>query len=262
LKPEGNGKLSKRDGDRLGFPVFPLEWKDPNTGEISSGYREKGYYAEAFVNMISLLGWNPGTEKEIFSMDELIESFSFERVHKAGARFDPEKAKWFNEQYLRLQNDEQMGMHLYTYLQNFSGASAESKSLQFATGAVRLLKERVQFEHDFYETGKYLFERPETYDEKVVAKRYNEQSHTFINAMIETYTSVGEFSSENCKTAFEKQAAEMNVKPGDVLQLFRVCVSGVGSGVDLFGMVSLLGKQEILIRLQQALEKINSVAAH
>ncbi len=256
LKPEGNGKLSKRDGDRLGFPVFPLEWKDPVTGDISSGYREKGYYADAFVNMLAMLGWNPGTEQEVFSMDELISAFSFERVQKAGARFDPEKAKWFNEQRLRSKSDEVLGERFAKVIAEKLGADHPKASVAFATGAVKLLKDRVQFEHELYAAGSYLFETPKEYDAKVIEKRLNEKSKAFITALPEMFNGLSDFSAEATKAAFEAQATTQGLKPGEVLQLFRVVVSGVGSGIDLFGMVSLLGKQEVNQRIQHALSKI------
>ena len=256
LKPEGNGKLSKRDGDRLGFPVFPLQWKDPVTGEISSGYREKGYYPESFVNMLAMLGWNPGTEQEVFSMEELIKAFSFDRVHKAGARFDPDKAKWYNEQALRSKSDEELGLKFSLQLKAILGEEDLRTSHNYATGAVKLLKERVQFENEFFETGKYLFEAPTSYDEKVIAKRWNEKSKTFFQALPDVLTKVEHFTAENCKAAFEQLATGQGVKPGDVLQLFRVIVSGQGSGVDLFGMVELLGRSEVIARIENALNRL------
>lgn len=256
LKPEGNGKLSKRDGDRLGFPVFPLQWKDPVTGEISSGYREKGYYPEAFVNMLALLGWNPGTEQEIFSMDELVSAFSFERVHKAGARFDPDKARWYNEQYLRKQDDQQLGARFAAQLALQKDVPVHKAHVDFATGAVKLLKERVQFEQDFYATGAYLFEQPVAYEQKVIDKRLNDTTRAFLQQLPDVFDALADFSAENCRAAFESRAQEMGLKPGDVLQLFRVCISGVGSGVDLFGMVALLGKQEVNARIRTALAAV------
>ena len=256
LKPEGNGKLSKRDGDRLGFPVFPLEWKDPATGEISSGYREKNYYPGAFVNMLAFLGWNPGTEKELFSMNELIESFSFERVHKAGARFDPEKAKWFNEQYLRMQSDEALAKRFIPTIQKRLGVIDHRSSIEYAIGAVKLLKDRVHFENEFYDKGQYLFEAPTTYDEKVIAKRWNEISIDFLKKLIQVYSTLTSFDAITCKSAFENLATENGIKPGEMLQLFRVVMAGLSSGVDLFGMVELLGKQEVLIRMENAFSTI------
>lgn len=256
LKPEGNGKLSKRDGDRLGFPVFPLQWKDPSTGELSSGYREKGYYPEAFVNMLAMLGWNDGTEQELFSMDELVARFDFERVHKAGARFDPEKAKWFNEQWLRRQSDEDLGGHLSLHVEKVLGPEKHLSSKEYCTAAVRLLKDRVQFESEFYEKGSYLFEAPRAFDEKVVAKRWNDQAKQFISSLESVLDTVSDYRAEILKAAFEQHAASCGLKPGDVLQLFRVVVSGQGSGVDLFGMVELLGKTEVRIRIERALKEL------
>ena len=251
LKPEGNGKLSKRDGDRLGFPVFHLQWKDPITGEISSGYREKGYYADSFINMLALLGWNPGTEQEVFSLDELVKTFSFDRVHKAGARFDPDKAKWFNEQRLRHTDDAILGEHFYHQLKNILGADHPLATLFYATGAVKLLKERVQFENEFYEMGKYLFEAPTSYDDKVISKRWNDAAKVFLKNLPEALSRVSEFNAELTKAAFEKLAIDQGIKPGDVLQLFRVIMSGQGSGVDLFGMVALFGKHEVFERINR-----------
>jgi glutamyl-tRNA synthetase len=258
LKPEGNGKLSKRDGDRLGFPVFPLEWKDPASGEVSSGYREKGYYPEAFMNMLAMLGWNDGTEQELFSMEELIERFDFERVHKAGARFDPEKAKWFNEQWLRKQSDELLGGNLALQAEKNYGAEKHIVSKEYCTGAVRLLKDRVQFEGEFLEKGRYLFETPAEYDEKVVAKRWNPTAKQFVESFIPVLESATDYRAEPLKSSFEQHAAASGIKPGDVLQLFRVIVSGQGSGVDLFGMVELLGRTEVINRIQRALLQLPS----
>lgn len=261
LKPEGNGKLSKRDGDRLGFPVFPLEWKDPSTGEVSSGYREKGYYAQGFVNMLAFLGWNPGTEKEIFSMDELIESFTFERVHKAGARFDPEKAKWFNEQYLRMQNDVDLAQRFLPVIKEQLKISDHRSTLEYAIAAINLLKERVHFESEFYEKGHYLFEAPTSYDEKVIAKRWNPTAALFLNKLVEVYKTLTTFDALTCKSSFENLATENGIKPGEVLPLFRMILSGQASGVDLFGMVTLLGKEEVLTRINFAVNTLPSVAA-
>ena len=252
LKPEGNGKLSKRDGDRLGFPVFPLEWKDPATGEISSGYREKGYYASAFVNMLALLGWNPGTEQEVMSMEELIKNFSFDRVHKSGARFDPEKTKWFNEQYLRMQSDADIATR-------FAGVLT-SKNIQydlnFVTAVVKWVKDRCQFESELYEKSNAVFEAPTHYDEKVIEKRWNEKAKAFYNVLPQALESVADFKAENVKSAFEATAASNEIKPGEVLQLFRVLLSGESGGPDLFIMTELLGKEEVIKRINLAIEKL------
>jgi len=253
LKPEGNGKLSKRDGDRLGFPVFPLEWKDPATGEISSGYREKGYYASAFVNMLALLGWNPGTEQEVMSMEELIKNFSFERVHKSGARFDPEKTKWFNEQYLRMQSDADIASRFAEVLT----ARNIQRDLQFVTAVVKWVKDRCQFESELYEKSKAVFEAPTSYDQKVIEKRWNEKSAAFYAVLPEALQAVEEFKADNVKAAFEATAASNEIKPGEVLQLFRVLLSGESGGPDLFMMTELLGKEETIKRIKLATEKLN-----
>lgn len=258
LKPEGNGKLSKRDGDRLGFPVFPLEWKDPSSGEISSGYREKGYYADAFINMLAFLGWNPGTEQEIFSLDELVKAFSFSHIHKAGAKFDPEKAKWFNEQYLRAKTDEEIANNVRPLIQQTFGFAYDNCRLdnQFLNVAVNLLKPRVQFEHEIPVKGNYLFQAPTSFDETVVQKKWKDNSRAFFDALIDAYKNAADFSPENTKTLFEDIASKNGMKAGEVLQLFRVLVSGEGSGVDLFGMVSLLGKVDVCNRIESALTKL------
>jgi len=253
LKPEGNGKLSKRDGDRLGFPVFPLEWKDPATGEISSGYREKGYYAPAFVNMLALLGWNPGTEQEVMSMEELIKNFSFERVHKSGARFDPEKTKWFNEQYLRMQSDADIASRFADVLT----ARNIQRDLQFVTAVVKWVKDRCQFESELYEKCKAVFEAPTSYDQKVIEKRWNEKSAAFYTVLPKALQAVEDFKADNVKAAFEATAASNEIKPGEVLQLFRVLLSGESGGPDLFMMTELLGKEETINRIQLATEKLN-----
>lgn len=258
LKPEGNGKLSKRDGDRLGFPVFPLEWKDPATGEISSGYREKGYYPQAFVNMLALLGWNPGTEQELFSLDELINAFSFERVHKSGARFDPEKTKWFNEQYLRQQPSEEIATRLVLKLPKLFSIAPDDRRVQlnYVTNAVNLMKDRVAFESEIAEKAGYLFIRPDSYDEKVISKKWNENSAVFFEALMQSFATVHPFTAAEIKTNFEFTCGSTNTKPGDVLQLLRVLVSGQGSGVDLFGMLELFGKEESLERLRAGINKL------
>lgn len=249
LKPDGNGKLSKRDGDRLGFPVFPLQWKDPASGEVSTGYREKGYYAEAFVNMLALLGWNPGTEQEIFRLDELIQLFSFEHIHKAGAKFNPDKTKWFNEQWLQKMDDAEIANRLSAQIAN------SGKDLNYFKKAVALLKPRVQFENEMPEKGKYLFEAPATYDEQVISKKWKPDFKPFFYSLTETFKSLTDFTSANIETTFKETAASNNLKPGEVLQLLRLFISGQGAGVDLFPMLGLLGKEEVVLRLNNALQK-------
>ncbi len=254
LKPDGNGKLSKRDGDKLGFPVFPLEWKDPATGETSSGYREKGYYPEAFVNMLAFLGWNPGSEQEIFSMDELIEKFSFAHVHKAGARFDPEKTKWFNEQWLHRKPDAELASRLMATLKNQFQFSDDDRRLSesFLIKCVQLLKVRTQFENEFIEKGKYLFIAPTQYDEQAISKKWKPEFATFFQQLADALSNLQSFVSSEIESCFKEVAAKNNFKPGEVLQLFRIFLSGQSAGVDLFPMAEVLGKEEVIARQNEA----------
>lgn len=258
LKPDGNGKLSKRDGDRLGFPVFPLNWTDPVTDETSSGYRERGYYPEAFVNMLALLGWNPGTEQEIFNMDQLIAAFSFDHVHKSGARFDPDKARWFNEQYLRLQPDEKLAEKLKTALIETFGFTETDKRLHadFLTGAIKLVKDRIQFENEIIAAGRYLFETPTTYDQALIDKKWKENYFNFFTELKNNFDSINDFNSVEVDATIKSTAASNQLKAGEIMQLLRIFISGVGNGVDLLGMMVLLGKEEVSLRLKNALDKI------
>ena len=254
LKPDGNGKLSKRDGDRLGFPVFPLEWKDPSSGEISSGYRERGYEPDAFVNMLALLGWNPGTEQEIMRMDELIEKFSFEHVHKAGAKFNPEKTLWFNTQYVHHTANEILAEKLKTQVVAALKLNENDARLQdnYLNAAAALIKPRVHFAHELFQTAPYLFEAPTMYDALVVEKRWKQELQPFFEQLINDFKSIQEFTLANADTQFKQSAANASIKPGDVLQLLRVILSGQGSGVDLFGMIALLGQDEVSTRINNA----------
>jgi glutamyl-tRNA synthetase len=258
LKPDGNGKLSKRDGDRLGFPVFPLEWKDPTSGEISSGYRERGYEPEAFVNMLALLGWNPGTEQEILSMSELIEKFSFEHVHKAGAKFNPEKTLWFNTQYVHHCANEILAAKLKIQVLAALNLNENDPRLHdsYLINAAALIKPRIHFTHELFQTASYLFEAPSVYDMQVVEKRWKPELQQFYEQLGNDFNVLQDFTSANADAQFKQSAANAGIKPGDVLQLLRVMLSGNGSGVDLFGMIALLGKQEVNTRIQKALASL------
>jgi glutamyl-tRNA synthetase len=258
LKPDGNGKLSKRDGDRLGFPVFPLDWQDPSTNEKSSGYRERGYYPDAFVNMLAFLGWNPGTEQELFSLEELCNAFSFEHIHKAGAKFDPEKAKWFNEQYLRSKSNDEISTRLKNYvMQDFHLAETDSRcSSHYLSQAVELLKPRVQFEHEMTSVGPYLFVAPTVYEQQVIDKKWKEGCRDFFTTFAEKLNDIVLFDVADIDALFKETAATFQFKPGEVLQLFRVLISGHGSGVDLMGMLVLLGKDECVKRIHAALTAV------
>ena len=251
LRPDGNGKLSKRDGDRLGFPVFPLNWTVKETGELYSGYREKGYFPEAFVNMLALLGWHGSGNQELYSIDELIEQFSLERVSKSGAKFDAEKTKWFNQQYLRMKSDDMLAELLMKDID-----SSKIRDFAYVKEVCRLMKEKVNFVREIYEQGKFFFAEPESYDEGVIKKRWNDQSKAFIAALKDAYAKMGTWTAADCEATFKATAEATGTNPGHVMQLFRVCVSGQGGGPVLFEMVQLLGKDAVVLRLEKALEKI------
>ena len=253
LKPDGNGKLSKRDGDRLGFPVFPTEWMNPETKEISSGYRESGYISEAFINMLSFLGWNPGTTQEIFSMEELIEAFSLERVGKAGAKFDFDKTRWFNQQYLRSKSKEELAQDLQIILKE-NGVEAEDN---FVETVCEQLKERATFVKDMWEEGKYYFFAPTSYDEKTIRKKWKEDTPKYVSELKDKLSVLSDFSSENIEVEFKKYLEENELGMGRLLPAFRVCLTGLGMGPSLFEIASLLGKEETIRRMETALEKIN-----
>jgi glutamyl-tRNA synthetase len=252
LKPDGNGKLSKRDGDRLGFPVFPLNWKDPDSGEESQGYRERGYFPESFVNMLAMLGWNPGTSQEIFSMDELIEAFSLERVGKSGSKFDPEKAKWYNQQYLRTYDDAALAEIFQVTLKE-KGINASDA---YVTKVCSLIKEKTQFTAEFWGFGNYFFQQPESYDEKVIEKRWNETAIRFFPALADVFEDIEDWRADEIESVFKLIAEKLEINPGHVMQLFRVLLSGQGGGPVLFEMTELLGKQEVVARLRNGIERL------
>lgn len=254
LKPDGNGKLSKRDGDRLGFPVFPLQWVDPKTGETSSGYRESGYFPDAFINMLALLGWNPGTEQELFNMEELITAFSLERVGKAGSKFDPEKTKWFNHQYLLRKSDEELALSLKTLLAD-KGIEAELKQL---TKVVALLKDRVNFVHEIWNEGQFFFEAPLTYDEQVIKKRWKDDSPAIMQSLALMLQDVHDFNPESIDAAI-KQWLEVNgFGMGAVMNALRLLLVGAAKGPHLADIMSVIGKEESLRRIKNGIEAINN----
>jgi len=253
LKPDGNGKLSKRDGDRLGFPVFPTEWTNPETGDISSGYRESGYIAGAVINMLSFLGWNPGTTQEIFSMEELIESFSLERVGKAGAKFDFDKTRWFNQQYLRAKSKEDLAADLQLILKE-NGVEAKD---DFVQAVCEQLKERATFIKNMWEEGKYYFLSPTSYDEKTVRKKWKEDTPKYMRELKGRLSDLSDFTSESIEIEFKSYLEEKELGMGKLLPAFRVSLTGLGMGPSLFDIASLLGKEETIKRMETALEKIN-----
>jgi len=252
LRPDGNGKLSKRDGDRLGFPVFPLEWIDPKTGEKSSGYKQRGYFPEAFVNMLALLGWNPGTPQEIFSMDELIESFSLERVGKAGAKFDPNKTKWFNQQYLRSMSDEALAEEIAP----IAKTKGYERDKTYLAGVCRLMKERASFLPEIVESGYYLFEAPRDYDEKTVRKKWKEGTAELMKALMDQFRKLSDWDAQTCEAAFKNFLETAELGMGRVLPNLRLLITGQGMGPSMFEIMDLLGREECLDRMGEGIKKL------
>ena len=251
LKPSGSGKLSKRDGDKLGFPVFPLEWKAPN-GDVSSGYREAGYFPEAVINMLVLLGWNPGTEQEIFSIDELIEVFSLERITRAGARFDLEKAKWFNQQYLQQKSNEELAV-LFEKDLTKRGIHEELSKIE---KIVTLIKERSAFVSDFWEQSSFFFEAPTQYDEKTRKKFWEEQTPEIVTDCINIISAVEDFSSSEIEEGLKAFIEKNELGFGKVMNPLRLAIVGAGKGPHLFDIMEIIGKEETILRLKKALKTI------
>ena len=252
MKPIGNGKLSKRDGDKMGFPVFPLDWK---TAEgISSGYREKGFFPEAVVNFLALLGWNDGTEKELFSLEELVEAFDLSRVHKAGAKFDPEKNKWFNHQYLIKQRDEDLAK-TFTLILKEKGISpfdcAQGNALD-VTRVVSLIKERANFVSEFYELSDFFFVAPSYYDEKA-SKNWKPETPALMQELISVLGEIGDFTSLNIEVSVKDWMTKNEIGMGKIMQPFRLSLVGALKGPHLFDIVELIGKEETIKRIQRAI---------
>lgn len=264
LKPDGNGKLSKRDGDRLGFPVFPLEWKDPQSGEISSGYREKGYIADAFINMLALLGWNPGNNEEVLTKDELIQLFSFEKVSKAGAKFDPEKAKWFNQQYLRKTNEEELAVSFLEEMKklfnvsNIDEVNPLFSDKKYVARFCKLIAEKAQFVNEFWSLGSYFFIAPDKYDEQVVLKKWNADTIPFYTRLIALWINSTDFSVAEAEKLYKEASSYTGINGNGLLQLTRVMISGMAGGPQFFEIVSLLGKQECCKRIEKFLSNYQS----
>jgi len=253
LKPDGNGKLSKRDGDRLGFPVFPTNWTTAE-GEIFSGYREKGYSKEAFINMLAFLGWNPGTPQEIFSLDELAEAFTLDRVSKAGAKFDPDKTKWFQQQHLRLKDNTVLAEQLKEII----GGDHSIESLSTVCG---LMKERATFIQDILTEGGYLLEKPNSYDEKTVRKKWKEHAPALMQEWLTELISIEPFDAETIETTFKEFLEKRELGIGAVLPLFRLLVTGKGMGPSMFEIAEFLGKEECSERISSGIEAVNIAKA-
>ena len=252
LKPDGQGKLSKRDGDRLGFPVFPLAWTQPDTGEISSGYRESGYFPEAFINILALLGWNPGTEQEIFSMDELIKAFSLERIVKAGSRFDPEKAKWFNHQYLVKKSGDELAAWFTGELEQRDlgyDSSYISKALDLVKGRAFLLT-------DLWEHSWFFFQSPSSYDEKVIRKVWKDDVASLLRDLSSSLASVEPFTAGEIEPVLKNLTESREIGFGKLMNPLRLSLVGSNIGPGLMDIMEVLGKEEVLQRINRALQAI------
>ena len=250
LKPEGKGKLSKRDGDRLGFPVFPLEWHDPKTGDISSGYRESGYFPEAVVNFLALLGWNPGTEQELFSLDELVEQFDIHKCSKSGAKFDYQKGMWFNHEYILRKSNEEIARLFAPIVAN----NGVDESMERITKVVSMMKDRVSFVKELWPLCSFFFIAPLEYDEKTVKKRWKADSAKVMTELAEVLEGIDYFSVEGQEPIVMKWVEEKGYKLGDVMNAFRLALVGIGKGPGMFDISAFLGKEETLARLRKAVE--------
>jgi glutamyl-tRNA synthetase len=256
LKPDGNGKLSKRDGDKLGFPVFPLQWTDPFTSEKSSGYREGGYLPEAFINFLAFLGWNPGSQQELFTMDELIEAFSIERIGKSGTRFDINKARWYNEQYLRAKPDEELAQYLIAALNEHSIECPPEKAVKISG----IMKERVTFPQDFWREASYFFVAPEQYNEQVAGKKWNSAAVAVFEDFKNQLPSLTEFTADNIKNLLLGILEQRGMKIGQVMQALRLAITGLEAGPDLMAIIEIIGATEAASRIDNAIAKLQPYA--
>jgi glutamyl-tRNA synthetase len=253
LKPSGQGKLSKRDGDKLGFPVFPLQWTDPETGEISSGYRESGYFPEAVDNLLAFLGWNPGTEREIFSLDELVEAFSLERVGRSGSRFDPEKAKWYNQQYLKSHSDEELALRIMPFMEK-KGIKTD---LKYLGRVVSLVRERMVFPQDLWDQAAYFFEAPGSYDTQQQKKVWKSDTPAIMADTRDLLLHAVEFSSTYLESLVKQYTEEKEIGFGRVMAPLRLLLVGSAMGPHLFDIMELIGKEETIRRIDRGLGEIS-----
>ncbi len=253
LKPDGNGKLSKRDADRMGFPIFPLNWTDPKTGELSKGFKESGYLPEALINFLAFLGWNPGTEQELFSIEELIQAFSLERIGKSGAKFDIHKAQWYNQQYLRNKNDEALAGFLLTSL-NAEGISCTKEK---AVKICSIMKERITFPQELWEHGKFFFIAPTSFEESVVNKKWNADAIAILTAFRDAVKELESLDAGTAKSTLESVTTSLNIGTGKIMQALRLSITGLGGGPDLMMIMEIIGKAEVVNRITFALETLN-----
>ena len=259
LKPDGNGKLSKRDGDRLGFPVFPLNWTDPKTGELSSGYRDAGYFPEAVVNILAFLGWHPADNRELFELEELVQEFSLERVSKSGAKFDVQKAFWFNQQYLRNKTDEELATALQPFLDK-AGVQVDKNYLNQVCG---LMKEKVSFIHEIYQEGRYFFEPAANWDSALIQKKFKDFTPSVLADLKDAIESSDSFTNETIEHLFHAIVEEKNGrKPGEMMLAFRLSVSGVAGGPPIFDMIAVMGKEATLRNMNAFLSFYQGISAN
>lgn len=254
LKPVGKGKLSKRDGDKLGFPVFPLEYTNEQTGDVSRGYREDGYFSDAFVNMLSLLGWNPGTEQEIFTLEGLVDAFDLKRVSKSGAKFNPDKTKWFNQQYLQKKENTFLAT-LFSTLLNDKGIESNSA---YVEKVVSLIKERAVFVSDFWELSSFFFETPSGYDPKAAKKQWKENTGTILEELSQVIETIEDFSSNNIETQVKAWITQKEIGFGRVMQPLRLSLVGALKGPHLFDIIEMIGKEETLHRIHKIIKEYSS----
>ncbi|WP_088324184.1 glutamate--tRNA ligase [Polaribacter tangerinus] len=252
LKPVGKGKLSKRDGDKLGFPVFPLAYENLETREVSRGYKEDGYFADAFVNMLAFLGWNPGTEQELFTLENLIEEFDLKRVSKSGAKFSPEKVSWFQQQYMQTRNDEELTA-LYLPILKEKGVE---KDKEFVKKVVSLIKERAVFVKDFWELSSYFFETPTNYEEKAVKKNWKEGTSELMTELVTIINTIEDFSSENTEKQVKEWISSKEIGFGKVMQPLRLSLVGKLAGPHLFDIIAMIGKKETITRIENATKNL------
>jgi len=262
LKPTGKGKLSKRDGDKLGFPVFPLTYNNINTGEVSQGYREEGYFPEAVINFLAFLGWNPGTEQEMFSLTELIDAFDLKRVNKSGARFDPDKTKWYNHQYLQLKNDHDLAKLFMPILDKKLSdpfptlTEIDQNNSSYVSSVVGLIKERASFVKDFWDLTSFFFETPLTYDAKACKKQWKETTPQIMKELISLLHGIDDFSTQQIESIVKEWITKKEIGFGKVMPPFRLALVGALKGPDLFEIASKIGKEETIQRLQNAIDKL------
>ena len=253
LKPIGKGKLSKRDGDKLGFPVFPLAYTNEETGGVSLGYKESGYFSDAFINMLSLLGWNPGTEQELFSIEELITTFDLSRVSKSGAKFSLDKTNWFNQQYLQKKTDAELALLFSVILKNKKIKSSEG----YVEKVVSLIKERAVFVKDFWSLSCYFFKTPEDYNEKASKKQWKEGTSALMNELIKVLTSIDDFSSKTIEETVKSWISSKEIGFGKIMQPLRLAIVGEMKGPHLFDIIDMIGKDEAVLRIKKIIKKLS-----